>query len=379
MKNDKSLTKRGGGYLSLENTKCLRGVLAILIIIGHIRGAMTFLNDTFIGAVFTVISIPSLVLFFFLTGYGLCLSFAKKENYAKTFPQKRILPYYVKYLIFLAIYIVFRLIQHVEWDWTTFGLSFLWGRTYISNGWYLQTTLLIYLAFWVAYLPKNKKATYAILSATFVLYVLLCILTKRYYEAYFVIGVPMGYLWAMYQEKIDKFLDKHYWWYLIAGIALSAGTIVLTRWVLTGDILVMFAHMVCSWIIGFTCLMILKKVPIRCKITRFLGEISLEVYVVHGIFLTVFGGAKTSWGASALYFLLVLVCTVPIAWALHMALSFMEKKLFGKGKKKVLVTETQTVEVAENVATAQVEEPQEREKTETINETNETNEEKQEI
>lgn len=90
MRKNNLNTQNGGGYLSLENTKCLRGILTILVIICHIRGQMVFLNDTFIGSILTVISYPALVLFFFLTGFGFRESFKKKKNYRENFFKRRI-------------------------------------------------------------------------------------------------------------------------------------------------------------------------------------------------------------------------------------------------------------------------------------------------
>ena len=47
--NEEKPSKSSRDYLSLENTKSLRGILALLVIIGHVRGAMSFINDTIIG------------------------------------------------------------------------------------------------------------------------------------------------------------------------------------------------------------------------------------------------------------------------------------------------------------------------------------------
>ncbi len=316
--------------------------MALLVIIGHVRGAMTFVNDTLVGSLLSIFAWPALSMFFFLTGYGLRESFAKKENYAQTFLKRRVVPYYLKYLIFLAIYIIYYFVSRIgtnwSFDWKLFGLSFVWGGTYIDNGWYLQTTLLIYIVFWLAYLPKwNVKYTYSVLGLALVGYVAMCMLLGGFYPYYtqFVLCVPFGFLWSMHYEKIDKLANKFYWLIILVALAVVAGTIVLARIVFANQgYLQTVTIMLCSLFICVVCLMLIKKVPIKCKVTNFLGEVSLEIYVVHGMFLWIFSkifdGGIQNWGQAGLYFLLVLACTIPLAWALHRLLSILDKKVFKK-------------------------------------------------
>ncbi len=88
------------------------------------------------------------------------------------------------------------------------------------------------------------------------------------------------------------------------------------------------------YFIALVCLMLLKICPIRCKVTAFLGEISLEIYVFHGMFLELFGGEKTSWGQTGIYFLLVVICSIPVAWLIHILIKFVEKRVFTYFEKK---------------------------------------------
>lgn len=83
------------------------------------------------------------------------------------------------------------------------------------------------------------------------------------------------------------------------AVILSLSTLIYAQWIATG-ILQLMAEMVSSLFIGITCLLLLKKVKIQCGITAFLGEISLEIYVFHGMFIEIFGGDKTTWGSAGL-------------------------------------------------------------------------------
>lgn len=97
--------------LEFKNSVALKGIMAIFIILAHLRNFMTFLNDTAIGSILTASGYLLVGMFFFLSGYGLAESFRNKENYCKNFVKKRIIPFYVDCLIFLLIYIVFSIIK----------------------------------------------------------------------------------------------------------------------------------------------------------------------------------------------------------------------------------------------------------------------------
>ena len=229
-----------------------------------------------------------------------------------------------------------------EIDWKTFGLSFIWGGTYVENGWYLQTTLLIYLVFWLAYLPKwNIKYTYVALGVALIGYIAMCLLLGGFFPYYanYILCVPFGYIWSINKERIDKYLNGKvlYWVILLASIAFAVALIIVARIVFASSALPqMITTMISGPVICVAVIALIKKVPIKCKITSFLGEISLEIYALHGIFLTVFlrvfaNGIQT-WLQSGLYFLLVLACTIPIAWGLHWLLKLLDKKVFRKIK-----------------------------------------------
>ena len=60
--------------LARENTDCLKGVMALAIVAGHLRNAeklMPFFDDTVAGMILTASGYLAVGVFFFLSAYGL--------------------------------------------------------------------------------------------------------------------------------------------------------------------------------------------------------------------------------------------------------------------------------------------------------------------
>ena len=90
-------------FLSLEATKCLRGLAAIGVILHHISQESAFQKvrelSIFVNAGFYFVAI-----FFFCSGFGLIKSLKSKPNYFDGFLKNRVLktivvPFYVCVLI----------------------------------------------------------------------------------------------------------------------------------------------------------------------------------------------------------------------------------------------------------------------------------------
>ncbi len=78
--------KRKGEYLLLANSGCLKGILAICIIICHLWGPLVEGNPSLgdgiigntVGRICAVLGYLSVALFLFLSGYALCVQYQKK-------------------------------------------------------------------------------------------------------------------------------------------------------------------------------------------------------------------------------------------------------------------------------------------------------------
>ncbi len=320
--------------LSRENSVALKGILAMIIVIHHIRNNITFLNGTVLGSILTPIAYLVVGLFFFLTGYGLCESFKSKPNYCEKMITNRILPFYADYLIFLLIYIIYDVCTGVKIGGVMLLKSFTFGGTLIQNGWYLQVALFIYIAFYIAckFSQNNEFKRNLILLCMFCVYIALCFLLKLkliFYLRSFS-GVILGYVWSLNKQRFNLFFFKRLYLTILISFVLFAGTFVAGRLITTvalKTILLMLS--VCFFAIFVFC--VLKIVPIKCKLTKFLGTISLEIYAIHSLFVSAFSKLAETKIGSAVYAVTVVAATILTAWLLNILI----KKVNSALKKKL--------------------------------------------
>lgn len=94
-----------GDYLNLAKCNCLRGIMAVAIVLHHMsektHGGIAFPQLQHIGYLIVAV-------FFFLSGYGLTVSYSKKGiAYFRGFWRKRIGYLAVVYLLVTALYWVY--------------------------------------------------------------------------------------------------------------------------------------------------------------------------------------------------------------------------------------------------------------------------------
>ena len=98
------INKNEEEYLSLEYTKYLKGILALVVVFCHIQYDRINLP---IFKVFNYVGNFAVALFFFLSGYGLMSQYVKKGNkYLQGFFRKRILKLIIIYLVFIMFLVI---------------------------------------------------------------------------------------------------------------------------------------------------------------------------------------------------------------------------------------------------------------------------------
>lgn len=333
-------------YLSLENTGCLKGILAICIVLCHLWGPLVkgnpYLGDGIIGntvgRICAVLGYLSVALFLFLSGYDLCVQYQKKGDvYLKGFLLKRVLPLYLINVFLILFYSLSNLLLGEGVSWGGVVQSFFFGKTVVSKGWYLQAILVWYLLFFVVFkfIREDKTQIIAMVGA-FLLYLLVCLIMKlesTWYEGAFCL--VLGIIWGKYFKQINEMLSKNKWFVL--SILIVCLLFVVSFVFGNFSFLSKFARIAVKSISAcmFTILVVLflRIIPINNIVTRFLGKNSLEIYVFHGFFLTVYRCKCVYISNWILYSVLVFASTILFAWAIHPLFSMILK--LGKKERKV--------------------------------------------
>lgn len=145
------------GSLTIDKTNSLKGILAFCILMHHLQQMSGFLAGSPLLHLFSALGYLATGCFFFLSGYGLQKQYQiKGHSYMKRFWTQKILPFYANYLFLVLIYVMFEFTLGENISVKRIILSLLCMGDVVGNGWYLQTTLVLYIIFILHFLgPKT--------------------------------------------------------------------------------------------------------------------------------------------------------------------------------------------------------------------------------
>jgi len=322
-------------FMSLEATKCLQGICAVCVMLHHISQTSAFRQANEL-TLFPEAGFWFVGVFFFCSGYGLIKSLREKRDYLKTFPRKRLLtvliPFYTMTLAF-AIYdiAVGMHMSACQWVLSTLGLVLI-----NSHAWYIVVITLLYVAFYFSFTRLKSERKAFVAMGLFIL-------------AQMVLGILWGHLawWAgepFWWQTPDGFSTASWWmmpcalwfqgeWWINSTILFFIGMLFarfevpVVAWLKRGywlKLAVAFAALVGGYLgsglvmekfsywtefgpdrtlgIGdkYACLasqtflvvafvvfifMAMMKARSINPVTKFLGKIALEIYLMHNLLL----------------------------------------------------------------------------------------------
>lgn len=329
----------GKDYLSKSNTNCLKGILSICILIHHLYQRSNWLHDIWLGAVFQYMGYLAVSLFFFISGYGLMYSYqTKKAEYIKNFPKNRLLTFYCVCILSVVIYTLFDWICGKNFKVTDILQSLTFGNTLVKSGWYLQTIFIFYILFYFSakYCRTNTALISMICCGTF-LYIGLCLCLKlmpTWYDSIWCFA--FGILWCACKKNIDYFVCRKEKNLIILGIALSfCISFILGTQEFIGLIYIRLAFKMLSAVFfSALSILLLMRLPIQNILTRNLGKISLEIYVIHGLVLELFRGKFIFINDDLFYAVMVIAVVLCLAVMLHFIVGYIYKMIKNTGANK---------------------------------------------
>lgn len=339
-------------FLSLKQSKALQGFCAIGIIFHHMsqKTAASWLKDEYIihGLdPFVSIGFLFVSVFFFFSGYGLIKSYKTKENYLNGFLSKHVLPIILALLTTTMCFLIGRSWMQIDFS---MGNIFLIGEPNQVNpyAWYAVAIIIFYIVFYFSFkFAKSEKIAILFTCLGVILYMLYC--DFAIFGTWWYNSVPAfiaGLLIAENEERIVNEAKKHYLFYLILFVVLTIALffISLIDKNKVSRLVILFAQMACSISFVFSLLLIGLKVKIGNKALYFLGSFTLELYLLHGIFVQIFSYnfiTERSFSpyyidVLPLYVLVVLVLSIPLSFLLH----FVHQAIIKFFKKQTKLAET---------------------------------------
>ena len=372
-------------FVSLDNTKSLRGYAAIGVIFHHISQEAAFQEAGHLS-IYVNMGYIFVSIFFFCSGYGLLKNFDAKPDYMKGFFKRRILPVLVPYYVSSVIYAIVRIFLFHEPMPTAKLVLGLLGLVLINDyAWFPVVITTLYLAFYFIFKKvKNRKVAFGlILSVILFEGIFFCfwghfpwwsggknwwlytqnrewwkvdqiLLFSGEWWVNSSIAFFIGMLFANNESKITEWFKKKYWAKLIVAFILANVFSAITMFAQMkfgywseysgkgpgiGDKLICYAsqlpQVICVVIFVFLFMM---KYHASNPISRFFGKVSLETYMMNLLAITVFrvflyGNINTFvyQHKFELYIVCVFALTVVLA-LIYKWINKMVLKLFSRNK-----------------------------------------------
>ena len=341
--------------MGLSQTKAILGIFSVGIILHHVAlktvgsGGVAKVFLPFLGIGFLFVAY-----FFFCSGYGLYKSYLAKEDYLKGFLGKRIIPLLISFFATDALFQLARL---------SLASPAFPANTY---SWFIFVIVIMYCIFFACFKLFKKNAELAVLGAT----VLWCIGCRLLFaETYWynsVLAFPAGLLLAKHEEKITAFVKRRFYLVGVAIIIITGIFIFLS----TNDMR-LYGIMSAVWngisfdavkevqtVLQCGCavlfcgviFIISLKLRLGGKVLTFLGGMTLEIYLVHVLFIELFAEKFIGEGKPLfyienpfLYLSVVLVLTMPVAFLIKLLRVKVSPLVIGKPYTKYVWKVLRTV------------------------------------
>lgn len=279
-------------YLSKDNSNCIKGIFAIIIIFHHIMQFHPVQMNPYMNYIVTSLGYLSVAIFFFLSGYGLEESYCKKKDYLSTFWKHRIFSMYGTYFYVLTIYLLVFLAIGRRFSISAILKSVLLYSTIVNNGWFFFAIIIMYILFYVTH-KFIKKYILQMLGVLLGL-CLWCMASIYWNFGYWtylsVFAFALGIFWSHNRAKIDRYAQKlksYVIGFILIGISFVITYLLGHMYSLPESVYLIF-QMLSAVVFPALVMWLCMKIPVSCVLTKFLGRYSKYIYAMHGLVLNVF-------------------------------------------------------------------------------------------
>lgn len=286
-------------FFNIDNSNAMRGFWCLIVVLVHVPTAYQNRIQDMIGS-FAYIGVT----FFFMTSsYGLSLSMKRYPNSINTFWRKRLPKLIVSCFVVNFVSVLFKLIERQ----TVYPMDFMRINTWV------QWLLICYVIFWACHKIIGGGYQDILTSALVVMFSVSIYVLKNDGLIEKATWCPevFGFVWGIvlfnFKDKFITFTKKS-WIVKCLLSCIIAGFLGVTYLkfkpiLFWGDY---FLKILLGLSIILFVLLINARINIGNKVSTFLGNISFEVYLIHGLTFELVGYILPSINSGI--FILVSIC-----------------------------------------------------------------------
>lgn len=327
----------GENYAGLHDRSsltALRGMMAIAIILHHLSERTTsgHIFNYLVHIGYLIVSV-----FLFLSGYGLMTQLKRKKRvYLKGFWAKRVLPLVVIYLLTTALYVVVKAINGCDISVGAVLLSFVNGFPVAMNSWYIIVQILLYTIFELTFIACGNRYKIGLAIVMAVQSIMVFIFRAAGYSSIWYLSnfsFTIGLIWAYYDDCITKVVANK--WLACAFGALLSFTffsglpLVIVK--LGGNRVVIGLLCRFASTVSFAIFVALLACKIRFvgKLWLYLGERSLEIYLLHGAVYYMLRSNLVYVGNEVLWSIFTVIVAIAVSIPANKLNTIIKRKLSG--------------------------------------------------
>lgn len=286
----------------------LKAILPFVIIIHHIEA----LNISGNGIGFLGQHGPVVMNFFFaMSGFGLVISYKKREKYIDDFLQKSLSKLFIPYLLTLLLFVIYRSVKGID-QIDLFMQKGVWS--FVPTSWYIWVLSYFYVFFYIVF----KYTKYNIQTKV----ILVCALVLGYIIVASHIGMAeyrykrcpsfcVGMIFALFDEVIRKRFVR--WQILLALLLLI--------------IMINFSHLPLNPLFNSSILFLsmyaIKDIK-EMRIVKFISSISLEMFIIQYIPINTII-CDFHFKSTFIVIILVITLDIILAYIMHRIISTISK------------------------------------------------------
>ena len=304
--------KGDNDFFSISNSTQMKGIASILILIGHSLPLTQFPQLGFLNCAWYCVG-----LFFFWSGYGVVFGYLNKDDYLNGFIISRFIRVAIPFLCIHLIYIPVKIAFGINYSLLDYVKSLLGFSNIVDNAWFPSAVMVFYILFFIVFSQKIYSTNVKLV----ILFIGVVILTII---------------------ECFIFVPRQSTWWVISNLPFAIGAIMATIILTKKRKIYLFVLMIFTFLVGYAGMRFFKGwfghailpenirtaalvtiavflvgwINRKNKIALFLGRISYEIYLIHGLYVFILSSMLNN---SLRYLILpiTLLCSIPSAWILN--------------------------------------------------------------